>query len=390
MIYLDHHAATPLHPEARRAMAEVDETAWGNPSSAHAAGRRARGILEGAREIIAGAVGARPADLVLTGGGTEACNLGLRAPPAPEHRLTGLIASGVEHPAVGETVRDLSERGGVPLRILDLPAGRPPPGEALRALLQAFLEKTDADPRGILVALQWVNHETGTILPIPDYAEVVRQAGATLFVDATQALGKVPVDVAASGAHRVAFAAHKVGGPAGAGALWVDRSRGLEPVLTGGSQERGRRPGTPDVRSQAGFAGALRSLPDRLAALPRLARGRDRLEGVARAHRAVVNGAAGPRVATVTNVSVPGWRGPALVAALDLEGLAASSGAACSSGLDAPSPVLRAMSPEEPWRAESALRLSLGPETTEDELEGAAAILGRVLPRAGNASPATG
>jgi cysteine desulfurase len=229
--------------------------------------------------------------------------------------------------------------------------------------------------------IQWVNHETGTCLPVAEYAQVCAAQGVPLVVDACQALGKIPLDVRDLGASVVVVAASKIGGPAGASALWHERCRPLSPVAQGGGQERGLRPGTPDLAALAGFGQAVMGLPDRLASMPRLARLRDALEQACVALGAKVNGAEAARVATVTNLSFPGWRGEVLVAALDVEGVCASSGAACSSGLNAPSPVLRSMYPDEPWRAESALRLSLGPETTEREIHDTVAVLGRVLAR---------
>ncbi len=343
--------------------------AWANPSSVHAAGRAARAVLEGARDEVAAAVGAKPADLVLCGGGTEACNLGvLGLLEAPRH----VITTAIEHPAVAEAVARL-ERAGARVTRLAVPGGRPPATE----------EVTEAVGVGepTLLAVQWVNHETGTLLPVEAWARACRARGARVFVDATQALGKRPVDVTALDADAVAFAATKVGGPAGAGTLWVRRGLPLAPLLAGGAQERGRRPGTPDPVAHAGFGAACRRVADRLASMPAVGRRRDRLEVALRAHDVWVNGVEGERVATVVDGSVEGWKGEVLVAALDLEGVCASSGAACSSGLAEPSPVLRAMYPEAPWRAASALRLSLGPETTDEDVDRATVALDRVLSR---------
>ena len=236
-------------------------------------------------------------------------------------------------------------------------------------------------PNTRLVAIQWINHETGTVFPVAEYARVCRGAGVPLFVDAVQGLGKLPLSVEELGADLVACAAHKTGGPAGSGALWVRHGVDLDPVLHGGSQERGRRGGTPDVVAHAGFGAACQLLGERLSAQPRIATLRDRIEHALLVLGAVRNASSGPRVSTVSNTSVRGWRGEALIAALDVEGLAASSGAACSSGLQEPSPVLRAMHPDESWRAGAALRLSFGVETTEIEQESALALIAKVLAR---------
>jgi cysteine desulfurase len=371
VIYLDHHAATPICAPALAAMDAARARALGNPASVHGAGRASRALLERAREQIAAGIGAEPADVVLTSGGTEACNLGVRGSwaaqsVAPEPRV---LTSAIEHPAVAESVRAL----GAEVSRLAVPAGLPPAAEVFAAAIQ---------PGTRLAAVQWVNHETGTTLPVAAYAEACRRAGVPLFVDATQAAGKLPIDVRELGADLVALASHKLGGPAGAGALWVRRGLPLAPVLLGGAQERGRRGGTPDVLGAVGFGAACAELPARLSAQARLGGLRSALEAGLRAAGGVINAEGGPRVATVVNASFPGRRGAELVAALDLEGVCVASGAACSSGLDQPSPVLLAMYGDEAWRASAALRFSFGPETSAAEVESALAALRRVLARA--------
>jgi cysteine desulfurase len=350
----------------RRSMAEAAALAWANPSSTHAAGRASRRLLEDARDKVAHAIGAAAADVVLTGGGTEACNLGVRGVAAGRRRI---VTTSIEHPAVTQSVRRLEE-AGVKAVLVDVPRGVAPSADRLAGLL---------DPE-TAVALQWVNHETGTIFPIAAYARACADRGARLFVDATQALGKLPLRVSTLGADAVAFAAHKIGGPAGAGACWVRRGLDIEPVLNGGSQERGRRPGTPDTLSMVGFGAACGLVPDRIAAMPSVAARRDRIEAALIESGGMLNGAS-PRVATVTNVSFRGWQGALLAAALDLEGVCLSTGAACSSGLQEPSAVLTAMSPNEQWRAGSAIRISLGMETTESEIDAANAAFRCVLSR---------
>ena len=374
-VYLDHHAATPLCDAARRAMADAEDVAWANPASVHGAGRKARAWLERAREQVAGAIGAQPAELVLTSGGTEACNLGVRGALAPARAGDPgghFVTSAIEHPAVGKALARLATEREAALTLLPVLDGVAPDPGRLRAELR---------PDTKLVALQWINHETGSVLPIAEYAAVCRAAQVPLFVDATQGLGKLPCDVGELDADLVAFAAHKLGGPAGAGALWVRRGRSLEPLLEGGAQEHGLRAGTPDVRSAVGFGAACAALSERLAAHPRQHALQARADAALGALGGVLNGAGGTRVSTVSNASFAGVRGDELVAALDLEGVLVSSGAACSSGLSAPSPVLLAMYPEATWRAASALRLSFGPQSTESELESALATLARLLPR---------
>jgi len=366
VIYLDHHAAAPSPAAVRQVMHEAAAVAWANPSSTHAAGRASRRLLEAARDEVATSLGASAADVVLTAGGTEACNLGIRGLAAGCDRI---VTSQVEHPAVAESVRRLGDEGCEVIR-LDVIEGRPPSPDQLASQLGP----------DTLVAIQWVNHETGTVFPVHAYAQACRERRARLFVDATQALGKVPVDVRTLEADAVAVAAQKIGGPAGAGACWVRRGVELEPVLDGGSQERGRRPGTPDTVSMVGFGAACRLTGDRLAEQPRVTELRDRIETTLVNLGAVLNGGA-PRAGTVSNVSFRDWKGPILVAALDVEGLCVSTGAACSSGLQEPSAVIGAMYPDEQWRAGSAVRISLGMETTALDIEMASQAFQRVLAR---------
>ena len=368
MIYLDHHAAAPTPEAVRRAMESAASVAWANPSSTHAAGRASKQFLVAARDQVAAAIGASAADVVLTGGGTEACNLGIRGLAEGRKRV---VTSAVEHPAVAESV-NLLEREGAEVVRLRVPAGRPPSAADL-------VRHLDSDT---LLAVQWVNHETGTVFPAAEYAEASRAAGARFFVDGTQALGKLPVDVSVLGADAVALAAQKVGGPAGAGACWLRRGLDVGPVLEGGSQERGRRPGTPDTLSMVGFGAACSLIGARLADQPRLARLRDRIEAGLIELGGLPN-AGEPRAATVANLSFRSWRGALLAAALDLEGICVSTGAACSSGLQAPSAVIAAMYPDEQWRAGSAVRISLGIETGEQDLDLAYAAIERVLTREG-------
>lgn len=365
MLYLDHHAATPVSPRVRAAIAEAHELSWANASSVHAAGRAARARVEQARRVLADAVRCAPADLIFTGGGTEACNLAVLGLAARR-----VVTSALEHPAIVEATHVLARRGAERVELPVSPEHGMPTPASLDEALQA----------GDLVALQWVNHETGAIADVAEYGRLCRARGATLVVDASQVLGKLPCDVQTVGAAALVFASTKLGGPAGAAALYLERGRELTSQSFGGAQERGRRAGSSDVAALAGFAAALEALPERLAAMPRLARLRDRLEQCGRELGALPN-ALEPRVATVTNLSFPGWRSEVLVAALDLEGLCASAGAACSSGLGEPSPVLRALYPDAPSRAESALRLSLGPENDATDIEHACQVLRKVLAR---------
>jgi cysteine desulfurase len=370
-VYLDHHAATPVHPSVRAALLALDGEAWANPSSVHAAGRASRAHLERAREQIAQAIGARAADIVLTAGGTEACNLAVLGTLAALERAA-VVTTAVEHPAVSAPLAALVARGQIALERLPVPHGLAPTPAAFAAALSG-------DTR--LAAFQWVNHETGTIFPVHDYARACRAAGVLSFIDATQALGKLPLDVNALDADLVALAAHKIGGTAGAGALWVRRGLDLHSLVLGGGQERGRRAGTPDVRALLAFGVACSLLPERLAAQGRVEALRDRLEAALLSLGGVRNAASGARVGTVANLWFPGRRADALVAALDLEGLAVSAGAACSSGKSEPSPVLLAMHLEEPARSEASLRFSFGPELSDNDIDFTIDVCRRVLAR---------
>jgi cysteine desulfurase len=375
VIYLDHHAAAPLCEAARAALLSAYAEPLGNPASVHRAGQRARRLVEEARAQLARALGAQPADLLFTGPGSEACNLGLlgRARPRLAEGARRVITTPLEHPAMAASARQLAKEGAEVIE-LAMEGARVPAVEALAALLDAGATAA--------VVVQWVNHETGTCFPVADYAALCAARGVPLVVDASQAFGKLPIDLRRLPVSALIVSASKVGGPGGVSALWNARCEPLEPVLHGGSQERGMRPGTPDVAALAGFGAAAARVPQRLAAQPAVAALRDRLEAGLVQLGGVVNGAEGERVGTVTNLSFRGLRSDVLVVALDLEGLCVSAGAACSSGLAGPSPVLRALYPHEPWRAESALRFSLGPETSAADVDGALAIAARVLGRA--------
>jgi cysteine desulfurase len=345
-IYLDYNATAPPHPEVVGAMERARGDGWGNPSSVHAAGRRARRLVEDAREALAALAGVHPRDVVFTSGATEANNLALHAAPA-------LVTSRLEHPSVARVAEAL-ERAGRPVRWLSAPeTGRLEPAAVARAL--------EGLAPGAVVALAAANHETGVIQPVAEVAECCREGGARLHVDAVQALGKLWPE-AWRGGDSLAVSAHKLGGPKGIGALlW--RGSVPRPLLLGGAQERGLRAGTLDAVACAGFGAALERAKSSPGHQARLAVLRDRIEvelGVP------VNGGGAPRLAHVSNLSLPGWRGDEVVAALDLLGVRVSSGSACSAGTQEPSAVVRAMVGEQ--RARSAVRISLGEQTSEADI----------------------
>ncbi len=370
MIYLDHHAATPLRDSVWQAMAAVRECAWPNALSVHRMGQGARTLLERARRQVANVIHAHPADVIFTSGGTEACNLGVLGMLSQVERV---IANPIEHPAVRCAV-ELAASQGNELQHLPLSAEKLPGVEQLEQCLSA-----SSSPA--LVVCQWVNHEVGTLFPIDAYAQVCKAHRALLFVDASQALGKVPIDVHASGADAIAFAAYKLGGPSGSGALWCHRDVALQSHACGGAQERGRRAGTHDVLAHVGFGAACQEIDLRLADQERLRELQYQLEEDLLAMGARLNGADLPRVASVVNASFPAWPSERLVTALDIEGVCVSSGAACSSGVSEASPVISALYPEDSWRATHCVRWSFGSETTADDLSQALQILKGILER---------
>jgi cysteine desulfurase len=372
-IYLDWNATTPPHPEVVAAMVRVWEHAWANPASVHGPGQKARAHVDRAREAVAALAGApfEARDVVLTSGGTEANNLALAHAFATPGGA--LVTSRIEHPSVVRAAEALADRGVVVVWVAPEASGRIAP--------EAMAEAMDRAQQGAevrLVTLQAVNHETGVVQPVAEVAALVHARGARLHVDAVQAMGRL--DPAAwRGADLLALAAHKLRGPKGIGALIPRPGIALRPLLFGGAQERGLRPGTQDAAGAAGFAvAAARAAegPRRYAAVAAL---RDRLEASLLRLGASRNGE-GARAPHVTNLSWPGWRGDELCAALDLEGVAVSSGSACAAGTAEPSPVLTAMLGVA--RAASAVRVSLGEETTAADIDEALARWARVVARA--------
>jgi cysteine desulfurase len=361
-LYFDWNATTPPHPAVVAAMVEAAGSTWGNPASVHATGRRARAVVDELREALAGAFGISARDVVLTSGGTEANNLALAAAP-------GLVTSRLEHPSVVRLAEALESRGR-PVRWLPVPASGCLRPESLDLLTRGL-------PAGSWLAVQAVNHETGVLQPVAPLLERAHAAGLRVHVDAVQAFGKLPLDELAA-ADRISVAAHKIRGPKAIGAL-LFRGAPPEPLLLGGSQERGLRPGTVDPILAAGFRMAVehaRSGPERWR---RVAVHRDALEHALLAV-AVVNGE-GARLPHVSNLSFGEIRGDELVAALDLLGVQVSSGSACSAGTPEPSPVVTAMLGKA--RALGAVRVSLGEDVSSADLERAKAAFFQALGRRG-------
>lgn len=381
MHYLDHAATTPVLPEVKEAMLGALDDDFGNPSSVHSFGRRAKEIVEDARDRVAAAIGAAPAEIVFTGGGTEADNLGLKGATA---KLRGngnhVIVSAFEHHAVLDAAGWLAKQG---LEVTKLPVtdeGRVDP-EAVAAAVK---------PSTILVSVMTVNNEIGTVQHLERIAELVHAANPQTLVhtDAVQALGNVPVDLHAWGVDLAAFSAHKLGGPKGVGALFVRSSVPVEPILHGGGHERGLRSGTLNVSGIAGFGIAAEvAAKEVYEKSDRLGPMRDRLlEGIrAVVPDVVVNGALEHRIAGNINVCIPGADGETLLILLDQAGIACSSGSACASGALDPSHVLLAIG-TPPDLAKGSLRFSLGRASTEADIDAVLEVFPKVVAQARRAA----
>ena len=371
-IYLDHNATTPLDPRVLEAMLPILESGFGNPSSLHWFGQRARGAVEDARAQVAALIGASPSEIVFTGSGTEADGMALRgvAGLARDPRRT-IVHTAVEHHAVIHTAKALAEEGWpvVTVRVgqegmVDL--------EALRARV---------DDRTALVSVMLANNETGVIQPVTEVAKIARERGALVLCDAVQAAGKIPVDVSRLDVDLMALSAHKIYGPKGVGVLYVRRGTRLRAWARGGAQERNRRAGTENVAGIVGMGRAASLAREELQPeAARISSLRDRLEqrlfmipGTRR------NGGA-PRVPNTTNLSFEGIEAESLLMALDLMGVAVSTGAACAAGAVEPSHVLRGMGlPVE--RVQASIRFSLGRSTTPAQVDHAAAAVAEAVER---------
>jgi len=372
--YLDHAATTPLRPEALEAMLPFLGATFGNPSSPHREGRAARAALDEAHERVAAGLGATAREIVMTSGGTEALNLGLKgaawAGKARGHRI---VTSAVEHHAVLHPLRQLEKFG---FEVVELPVdryGRVDPDHVEAAL-------TD---RTVLVAIQHANNEVGTVQPIATIAEIVHTKGpkgCVVAVDAVASAGHLPIDIGSLGVDLLAIAAHKFDGPKGAGALYVRRGLHILAQQQGGTQERYRRAGTEDVAGAVGMAVALElAVAEREIVARRVRKLRDRLKGAVLEIDAVeLTGHPRERLPSILSVVAGDVDGGAVVIKLDLAGISASVGSACTTGSTDPSHVLTAMGyPEE--EARGALRFSLGRTTTDAEIDAAIEAIPRAL-----------
>jgi cysteine desulfurase len=381
MAYLDHAATTPMLPEALDAYVATARE-LGNASSLHGPGRCARRRVEEARERIAAALGARPSEVIFTGGGTESDNLAVKgvfwARRAADPRRTRLVASEVEHHAVHDAVQWLVDHEGASVSWLPVDEAGRIPVAALAEICQEYGDQL------ALVTAMWANNEVGTVQPVPELAAVAHGHQLPFHTDAIQAVGQVPVDFGTAGCGALSVTGHKLGGPVGVGALLLCRDVECTPLLHGGGQERDVRSGTLDVPGVTGFAVAVEiAVKTQQEHAARLTALRDDLVTRVRAALpdAVYNGDPVDRLPGNAHFSFPGCQGDALLMLLDAQGIACSTGSACSAGVAQPSHVLLAMGAGEPV-ARSSLRFTLGHTSTAADVDALVAALPAAVERA--------
>ena len=378
-VYLDYNATTPVAAEVLEAMMPYFAGTYGNANSIHSDGQRARMAVEEARESVAALIGAKPAEIVFTSGGTEADNLAIFGVVGAANGRRHVITSTIEHHAVLHACQKL-ERDGVDVSFVPVGSdGIVDPEDVRRALR----------PGTKLISVMHSNNELGTIQPIEEISRIAREADVYFHADAVQAAGKLPLDVNSLGVDLLSLSAHKFYGPKGTGALFVKSGTALEPILFGGHHERDRRPGTENVAGIVGMGRAAEIARQRLSEdSPRVTVLRDRFEEtlLARVPNCHVNGERARRVPNTSNITFRNAEGESLVIALDLRGLACSTGAACSSGAIEPSHVLTAIGlPADEGR--SSIRFSLGRETTAQQIDFALDIIPDTVDRLRELSP---
>jgi cysteine desulfurase len=358
-VYLDHAATTPVREEVFEAMKPFYGPRFGNPSSTHRWGREARAALDEARERVGRCLGARPDEICFTSGGTEADNLAIlgswRALKKQGRRA--VVATPIEHKAILGAVHQAALEGAEE-RFLAMT----PDGVIDRGSFDALV-----DDQVAVVSTMWVNNEIGTVQPVPELAAIAKERGAMVHTDAVQAFGKVKIDARSQKFDFLTISGHKFGAPKGIGALFIRRGTHLEPLMHGGQQDRGRRPGTENVAAAVGLARAAElTIAECEAHCERLRKLRDRLQAgiLAKGPDAIVHGRNAERAPHILNISVPGTDSESLLMALDLRGIAASGGSACQSGSTSPSHVLSAIG-VRPDLASAAVRMSLGALTTD-------------------------
>jgi cysteine desulfurase len=384
-IYLDNNATTPVLPEVYEAMRPYFAEQFGNASSIHSHGQETRAAVEGARESVAALLGCRASEIVFTSGGTEADNLAIAGVTKPGDHV---ITSSVEHHAVLFACKHLQEVGkeiGCEVTILPVDSrGLVDPDEVRRALRSNTK----------LISVMMANNETGVLQPVEEIGKIAAEAGVYFHTDAVQAAGKVPIDVNRIGCHTLSISGHKIHAPQGVGALYVRKGTELHPLFYGGRHERSRRAGTENVPGIVGLGKAAQLAKDGLdrgfekKGDKKMAALRDRLEQgiLTQVDEAVINGTNAPRVPNTTNIRFDHIEGEALVIALDLKGLAVSTGAACSSGAIEPSHVLIAMGLRKD-EARASIRFSLGKQTTEEDIDFALSLVPETVARLRELSP---
>lgn len=372
-IYLDHNATTPPAEAVIEAVAHAQRELFGNASSVHHFGQRTKAALDEARAAVAHLLGASPSEVVFTAGGTESDNFAVRG-IAEATEATGrrhLVSSTIEHEAVLQALKALERRGW---RVTLVPV------DSCGLVDPERLQQAVSDDTA-LVSIMHANNEIGTVQPIPALARVAHARGALFHTDAVQSVGKIPVAVGELGVDLLSISGHKFYGPKGTGALWIRRGVRLTPLLAGGRQERNRRAGTENVPALIGLGEAARLAAHDLASGDgRIGALRDRLEAeiLANVRGTQVNGGPAPRVPNTTNVSFEGVEAESLLIALDLEGVAVSTGSACSSGTLEPSHVLKAMGLAT-HRTQSSIRFSLGSGNTTEQIDRVAELLPRTV-----------
>ncbi len=372
-VYFDYNATTPLSGESADAVMRATRDIFGNASSIHHFGQQAKAVMDDARSAVATLVHAEASEIVFTSGGTESDNFAIRG-AAEALESTGrrhLIASAIEHEAVLNTLRALARRGWRTTMLPVDQSGIISP-DRLREVI-------DADTA--LVSVMHANNEIGTIQPVAALAAIAHEHGALMHTDAVQSAGKIPIDVRTLGVDLLSLSAHKFNGPKGAGVLWIKRGTKMQPTVTGGKHERNRRAGTENIPAIAGLGAAATLAARKMTAeAARVSALRDRLEaGVLRdVSGTVVNGARDPRVPNTTNISFERVEAESLLIALDLDGIAVSTGSACSSGTLEPSHVLKAMGLPS-HRTQNSLRFSLGMFSTEAEVDRVLEALPRLV-----------
>ena len=361
-VYLDHAATTPVRKEVFEVMEPFYGPRFGNPSSVHRWGREARAALDEARERVARCLGAHPDEVCFTSGGTEADNLAVLGPlrSQVEKGRRVILSTPIEHKAVLATVHHAAH-DGVTERMLTVTKG---------GVVDLAANDVAIDDSIAVCTVMWVNNEVGTIQPVPEIAERVKARGGIMHTDAVQAFGKIDINVGKLGVDLLSISGHKIGAPKGVGAMYIRRGTRIDPLFHGGSQDRGRRPGTENVAYAVALARAAElAVEERETEWARVESLRNSLEEglLARIPDAVVHGRGAPRAPHVLNISVPGTDSESLLMALDLAGVAASAGSACQSGNVTPSHVLLAMGVKADL-AIAAVRMSLGSLTTPDHI----------------------